>query len=93
MLSFAFVYAASTVGLFFVVLTSVIVYIATKNVENADIPLHKMIEAADSFGASQNESSFGGNGFRRSVSAENDELERLDTFHYSISVKPVWTFM
>lgn len=32
-LSFAFVYAASTIGLFFVVLTSVIVYLAAKKIE------------------------------------------------------------
>ncbi len=36
MLSFAFVYAASTVGLFFVVLTSVIVYLAAKIIEKVD---------------------------------------------------------
>ena len=36
MLSFAFVYAASTVGLFFVVLTSVIVYCAAKKIEEVD---------------------------------------------------------
>lgn len=36
MLSFAFVYAASTVGLFFVVLTSVIVYRAAKKIEEVD---------------------------------------------------------
>lgn len=36
MLSFAFVYAASTVGLFFVVLTSVIVYLAAKKIEKVD---------------------------------------------------------
>ncbi len=35
-LSFAFVYAASMVGLFFVVLTSVIVYLAAKKIEKAD---------------------------------------------------------
>lgn len=35
-LSFAFVYAASTVGLFFVVLTSVIVYLAAKKIEKVD---------------------------------------------------------
>ena len=36
MLSFAFVYAASMIGLFFVVLTSMIVYIAAKKIEKAD---------------------------------------------------------
>lgn len=36
MLSFAFVYAASTIGLFFVVLTSVIVYLAAKKIEEVD---------------------------------------------------------
>ena len=36
MLSFAFVYAASTVGLFFVVLTSAIVYCAAKKIEEVD---------------------------------------------------------
>lgn len=35
-LSFAFVYAASTIGLFFVVLTSVIVYLAAKKIEKVD---------------------------------------------------------
>lgn len=35
-LSFAFVYAASTIGLFFVVLTSVIVYLAAKKIEEVD---------------------------------------------------------
>ena len=35
-LSFAFVYAASTIGLFFVMLTSVIVYLAAKKIEEVD---------------------------------------------------------
>ena len=35
-LSFAFVYAASTIGLFFVVLTSVITYLAAKKIEEVD---------------------------------------------------------
>ena len=35
-LSFAFVYAASTIGLFFVVLTSAIVYLAAKKIEKVD---------------------------------------------------------
>lgn len=36
MLSFAFVYAASTIGLFFVVLTSAIVYLAAKKIKTVD---------------------------------------------------------
>lgn len=35
-LSFTFVYAASTIGLFFMALTSVIVYLAAKKIEKAD---------------------------------------------------------
>ena len=35
-LSFAFVYAASTIGLLFVVLTSVIVYLAARKIEEVD---------------------------------------------------------
>ena len=42
-LSFAFVYAASTIGLFFVVLTSVIVYFAAKRIEKVDDDRKKKI--------------------------------------------------
>ena len=42
-LSFAFVYAASMIGLFFVVLTSMIVYIAAKKIEKADDDRKKKI--------------------------------------------------
>ena len=43
MLSFAFVYAASMIGLFFVVLTSVIVYLAAKKIEKVDDDRKKKI--------------------------------------------------
>lgn len=42
-LSFAFVYAASTIGLFFVVLTSAIVYFAAKRIEKVDDDKKKKI--------------------------------------------------
>lgn len=42
-LSFAFVYAASMVGLFFVVLTSIIVYLSARKIENADDNLKRKI--------------------------------------------------
>lgn len=42
-LSFAFVYAASMIGLFFVVLTSVIVYLAAKKIEKVDDDRKKKI--------------------------------------------------
>lgn len=42
-LSFAFVYAASTIGLFFVVLSSVIVYLAAKKIEEVDDDRKKKI--------------------------------------------------
>ena len=49
MLSFAFVYAASTIGLFFVVLTSVIVYLAAKKIEEVDDDRKKKVLIAAIF--------------------------------------------